>query len=276
MSTESTRRRLGALATALAVVTLAALAAAGAARAGAGYVYTDAVGDNYTAPDIQQVILTDNGDGTVGVEVDLVAALPDDGSSGVAFMIDVDRNRQTGNSLGAEYAVDLELAGSSIMAWDGEGWEDYDHRPLASAFDGGKLTFTLTLSDIGVTHFDFIVGALSADDIDAAPEEGAFSYPQAPAKPTITGITLAMKALFPKAGKTLNVAPSVQLRLSTDEIVGPDSLTCTLTNKGKRIQPVGDCSWKLAKTLKGKTLTLKLTAGYQGETHTVTLPVKPG
>jgi hypothetical protein len=275
MSTESTRRRLGAFVAALAVVTLAAAAAAGAARAGTGFVYTDAAGDNYSAPDIQQVVLTDNGDGTVGVEVDLAAALPGDDSF-VGFMIDADRNRQTGNSLGAEYAVDSDVTGAAMTIWDGEEWVDFDHHPLAPALDGGKLTFTLTLSDIGVTRFDFIVGGLSEDDIDAAPEEGAFSYPQAPAQPTIEGITLAMRALFPKAGKTLNVAPSVQLRLSTDEIVGPDSLTCTLTNKGKRVKPAGDCSWKLAKTLKGKTLTLKLTAGYQGETRTVTLPVKPG
>lgn len=274
MFTGMTRRRLGGAATALAVVVLAALVAAGAARAGGASVYTDAAGDNATAPDIQQVTLTDGGNGTVGVEIDLAAVIPDDGSA-VVVLIDADRNPQTGDS-GAEYAFCAGAQGASLMKWDGADWSSFDHQPLAADLVGGQLTFTLTLSDLATTGFDFVVGGMHGDDLDTAPENGAFTYPQAPAKPTIRGFMVTLSALVPKAGKTLRVAPEVHVRLSTDEIVVPDSLVCTLTQKGKQLQPVGNCTWKLPTTVKGKHLTLKLTATYQGETGTITLPVQPG
>jgi hypothetical protein len=268
-----TRKRLGGLVAALAALALAALVAAGAARAGTAYVYTDAAGDSASAPDVQKVTLTDGGNGTVGVEIDLAATIADDGS-GVALMVDTDRNRQTGSSVGAEYIVCAVAQGASIAKWDGTEWSGIDHQPLDPTLDGGQLTFTLTLSDLGTTSFDFVVATVHEDDVDVAPEDGVFTYPQAPAKPTIKGIMVNATALFPKAGKTLTI-PKVQLRLSTDEIVSADSVTCTLSYKGTQLAPVRACTWKLPKALKGKSLKLKLTAAYQGETSTLTLPIKP-
>src|SRR5262245_8743534 len=78
-----------------------ATARAGGSRAatptihnGPADVYTDAHGDNASAPDIEKVTLTDGGEGTVAVEIDLAAALLTDGSS-VVFGIDADRNAKT-------------------------------------------------------------------------------------------------------------------------------------------------------------------------------------
>ena len=73
MFNQRTRTTLGRLILGAALLTMAAFAAAGVAR-GAGvtpYVYTDKAGDSLSAPDIQKVVLTDKGDGTVAVEIDI-------------------------------------------------------------------------------------------------------------------------------------------------------------------------------------------------------------
>jgi len=264
-------KRLGGL---VAVLAALALVGAGAARAGTAYVYTDAAGDSVSAPDVQKVTLTDGGNGTVGVEIDLAANIADDGSC-VAFMIDADRNSLTGSPIGVEYMVYADAHGASMSKWDGAEWADVDQPSLVPGLVAGRLTFTLTLSDLATTGFDFIVAAVHDNDIDLAPDDGRSTYPEADAKPTIQAVMVNATALLPKAGKTLSI-PSLQLRLSTDQIVSSDSLTCTLTYKGTQLQPVRNCTWKLPKTLKGKKLTLKMTATYQGETQTVTLPVRPG
>src|SRR5271169_4557751 len=83
MHTHITRGRLGRLSAVLAVLALVLVAAAGAARSNAvvPYAYMDKAGDSGTAPDIQKVVLTDQGNGLVGVEIDLAAVIPDDGST---------------------------------------------------------------------------------------------------------------------------------------------------------------------------------------------------
>lgn len=93
-----------------------ALGASHGAAAGQPNVYTDPAGDSASAPDIQKVTMTDNGNGTVAVEIDLAAAIPDDGSSFLVFGIDADRNRSTGDPIGIEYAVEIDAGGSDLVS----------------------------------------------------------------------------------------------------------------------------------------------------------------
>ena len=130
---------------------------------------------------------------------------------------------------------------------------------------GGRLGFTLTLSDFGVTSFDFIVLSLHGDDSDATPEYGAYNYPD----PGGTGrrsprSSSTSTALLPKAGKTFTV-PAPQVKLTTGDIVAADSITVTLTYKGQALKPRRQWAWKIPKTYKGKHLVLKVAATYQGE-----------
>jgi len=269
------RATLARLVAGVALLALLAFAAAGAARAaGTPYVYTDKAGDSASAPDIQKVVLTDNGDGTVGVEIDVAAVLPDDGDSMVLFGIDADKNRSTGDQIGLEYGVGVDATGVWMMKYDGGDWTPYNHAPSSPTIVGGRLGFTLTLSDFGVTSFNFIVLSFHGDDSDAAPEYNAFAYPDQTARPAIDSIVLSAVALFPKAGTTFTFA-TPQVKLTTGDIVAADSVTCTLSVKGKAIAPVRQCAWKIPKADKAKHLVLKVTAVYGASTKTVSLAVTP-
>ncbi len=256
----------------LAAAIVAVAVFAGAARAGTVFVYTDAAGDNASAPDIQKVTLNDAGDGTVGVEIDLAAGIPNDGSA-LMFGIDADRNQQTGDN-GDEYMVFIGPDSAGLARWDGSNWSTFNHQAISPNMVGGRTTFTLTLADLGVSVFDFWVGAAHGNDEDDAPEHGMFTFPQTATKPSIQSVLLSASALIPKAGKTLAI-PSVQVKLSTNQIVSADSVTCTLTYKGKAIAPVGTCAWKIPKAYRKKRLVLTLNASYQDATSTLTLPVFP-
>ena len=270
-----TRGRLGGLAAVSAVLALVLVAAAGAARTGAAvpYVYADQAGDSTSAPDIQKVVLTDNGNGLIGVEIDLAAVIPDDGSM-VVFGIDADRNAQTGDSSGFEFAVIAGATGAGLLRWDGANWQPFNHQPASLSLVGGALSFSLSMSDFGVPSFNFVVLSFHGDDMDAAPEYGAFSYPDPAARPAIAGIVVSAAALFPTAGKTFTVA-APQVKLTTGDIVAPDSVTLTLTYKGQALKPVRQWAWKIPKTYKGKHLTQNVAVTYQGSTRTISLPVVP-
>lgn len=270
-----TRGRLGGLAAVLAVLALVLVAAAGAARTGTAvpYVYADKAGDSTSAPDIQKVTLTDNGNGLVGVEIDLAAVIPDDGSM-VVLGIDADRNAKTGDSDGFEFAVVADATGAGLIRWDGGDWKPFNHQPASLSLVGGTLGFTLSMSDFGVDSFNFVVMSFHGDDMDAAPEYGAFSYPDPAAKPAIAGIVVSAAALFPTAGKTFTVT-APQVKLTTGDIVAADSVTLTLTYQGKALKPVRQWAWVIPKAYKGKHLTLKVAVTYQGSTRTISLPVVP-
>jgi len=170
---------------ALAVLALVLVAAAGAtAGGGSRSAHTDRAGDNASAPDIRKVILTSRGNGTVDFEIDLAATIPANGSS-VGVMIDADRNLHTGSPMGSEYLVLAEADGASFAKWDGDEWSDFAHRPFRPNLVGGRLTFSLTLSDLRTTRFDFLVGGRHGKDVDLAPDFGTFAYPAAPAKAVI-------------------------------------------------------------------------------------------
>lgn len=283
----------------LAMLALTVALAATAASAGGPYVYTDAAGDNASAPDIRQVTLTDNGNGTVGVAIDLAATIPDDGTR-VLMVIDADRNGTTGDEEGFEFVASAEAKGAGLGKWDGSRFVDFPHQSIQPRIvvdsSGAHLNFVLTLSDLGTQEFDFFVGSIHGEDVDVAPEHGLFAYPsatpapapapttttattppkqaEAAAAPTISGVLLPMSKLTPKAGSTF-AAPRPQLRLSSNAIVAASSVRCTLTLKGTALKPLRPCVWKLPKTTKGKTLTLSLTLGYQGATTSLKLPVMP-
>ncbi|HEY3542334.1 MAG TPA: hypothetical protein VGK79_07310 [Gaiellaceae bacterium] len=258
---------------AVTLVALVAATIAGTARAGATYVYIDPPGDNKSAPDVQKITLTDGGDGTVAVEIDLAAEIPP-GDSFVYFGIDADRNRDTGNR-GDEYAVILRSDSGVFAKWDGGGLVPADHHAIAPNMVGGRVTFTLTLADIGADEFDFwVLTSAGADDFDTAPTDGVFSYPQTVAKPSIQSVLLGARAILPRGGRTFALG-SVQVKLSTSEIVTADSLTCSLTRKGEPLAPVGTCAWKIPESLKRQVLVLTVTAGYQGAEGRITLPLVP-
>ena len=274
MVTQLTRAILIRLVVGVALLAMLAFAAGTARAASTPYAYADKTGDSASAPDIQQIVLTDNADGTVGVEIDLAAVIPDDGDSMVLLGMDADRNRQTGDEMGLDYGVGVDAQGVWMMKYDNGDWVAFNHSPSSPTILGGRVNFTLALSDFGVTSFNFVVLSFHGDDSDAAPEYGEFSYPDQSARPAIAGIILSAPALFPKAGSVYTFA-APQVKLTTGDIVAADSVTCTLSYKGVAIKPLRQWAWKIPKADKGKHLVLKLTAVYGGSTKTISLTVTP-
>jgi hypothetical protein len=241
--------------------------------AGAADSYTDAVGDNKSAPDVRQVSVVDGGNGTVLVAIDLDADI----SAGATLLmgIDSDRNTATGAPCGCDYMVVADEAGVGLGKWLDGAWSPFPHQGLNPMETGGRLTFTLTLADLGgTTAFDYWVAGVRGDDIDYAPDDGVFTFPQQAAKPEIRSVVINATSLLPRAGKIFTIPP-VQVMLTSSEIVTSDSMTCSLTYKGKLLAQRAPCSWKIPSALRNKKLRLSLTVVYQGATSSVAFPVSP-
>jgi hypothetical protein len=239
----------------------------------AGDSNTDPVGDNKSAPDVRQVSVVDGGNGTVQVAIDLDADI----SSGATLLmgINADRDMGTGAHCGCDYMVFADDEGMSLGKWFEGAWTPFPHQGLKPMETSGHLTFTLTLADLGATQaFDYWVAGVRGGDVDSAPDDGVFTFPQAVAKPEIRSVMITATSLLPKAGKVLTVSP-VQLLLTTKEVVTSESMTCSLTYKGKPLAQRSLCSWKIPAALRKKKLVLSITATYQGATSSVTLPVSP-
>jgi hypothetical protein len=290
--------RVGAV-LAFAVLALVAAVSAPAMSAGRAAVstYPDATGDANSAPDLAQMTLTDNGNGTVGVDIKL-AGSTDLGSDGkIGCFIDADNNPSTGGD-GAEFLVAATSSGALVGHWDGTSFVQVTTQPINSSFNGTDLTFTLILSDFGTSSFGFVVAGIRGNDVDVAPESGEFSYPQAPPPaaptttapattapvtttapaapaPTVDKILVGAGVLFPKAGRVYRIK-GVQVMMSTGEIVKPTTVTCRLTLRGKALRALqGGCAWRIPKTYLKKKLVLIITASYRGASGSFRLSVVP-
>jgi hypothetical protein len=252
----------------------AALAILTGAAAHAADTYVDTVGDNKTAPDIRQVSLTDAGNGTIHVAIDLDAEIA--AGSSLVMGIDADRDASTGAHCGCDYMVFADDEGLSLGKWIETQWADFPRQPLDPEEDGGRLTFTLTLADLGGTRaFDYWVATYRGDDSDYAPEgDDVYTFPQGAERPEIRSVLVNATALLPKAGKVLTIAPP-QLVLTTRKVVPADSMTCSLTYKGTILAARGSCTWRIPVALRRKNLVLSITVTYQGATRSLTLPVRP-
>jgi hypothetical protein len=218
--------------------------------------YPDATGDSATAPDLTQVVITDNGDGTLGVEASL-ASVQDLADASFAFLIDADNNASTGSAMGSDYVVYGNQTGVALLRWNGSDWEAATESvPLDPNLEAGKLSFRLALADIGgASSFRFGTDTIHGDDIDGIPEDGLYAYP---ARPEIARILLPFTSLSPVAGKIYR-ATGAQVILAEDSPQAEITVTCKLTYKGKPLATVGKCAWRLPKTLKGKSVVLTLT-----------------
>jgi hypothetical protein len=110
---------------------------------------------------IRDVTLTDGGDGTVAVGVALAAGLEADGSW-LLFGIDAG----TAGAVTFDHVLLLTHEGAVFARWDGTDYGPFDHRPVAPTLAGDRVTFTLTLDDIGARSFGFCVASNSGGDVD--------------------------------------------------------------------------------------------------------------
>jgi hypothetical protein len=280
----TTQRRLAFLA-GTAVIAALALAPSGLTVGR----YTDARGDGNGAPDITDVTVTSDANGllTFAIRADGFVA---GGDMRTYLVLDTDANAATGapNTFGADYLFVVDESDNTyyFFRWDGTDWAD---TPSSTVFVASGTTagvrISVNRSELGNTGaFNFWtrtrLGPNDSTTFDDAPDNGTWNYTLAAGGPEIRGVLVATKpGLGPKAGKAFTVSP-VGLRLPTQEtpviLPQPDSYTCKAKLGSKSLSGTGKggCTWKLARSAKGKRLTVTLTVTYQGASLPVTLTYK--
>jgi hypothetical protein len=229
--------------------------------------YSDATGDAKSAPDVATVAVSV--DATAAVFVVSLASgdLSNEGILGIA--IDADRNAATGDRFGSDYVVLVTADGAGFLKWNGSDMKPFSHQPMVLGRNGSTIAVGVCTCDLGTQAFDFVVLGVRGNDIDAAPESGHFSYPQAaPPAPeiSIASVLVNQRPSVPKAGKRFTVKVMGARLEGTGEVVQPESVECSarLGTKALRGTGPGGCSWKLPKNARGKKLTVAVTVTYQG------------
>jgi hypothetical protein len=256
----------------LAAFAVAALAFAGPAAA--DQTYPDATGENAAAADISGIAIANSPSaGTITVKVTLANRPTLDDTTGVAVLMDTDRNSATGGAGGFEYLFTLDNTGYSWNKWDGTQFSDAGAQ-LPVTFANGVATFTITDAEIGdVGSFDFATVTFTGPDpnnpvTDTAPESGQplFTYTLTVAQvvPTSVAATLSGPA---KAGKTVSVR-SLTVNLSNGTQTKATAVGCTATLGGVKLKGTGagGCTFKLPLKAKGKKLVITAKGKYNAVT----------
>ena len=261
--------RLAILAPAAAAVVLLVASSAGAAGS-----YTDPTGDNNGAPDISNVVVTNDAGGTITFDIGIVD-LPSPAEVGTLLFLDTDQNSATGapGLAGADYVFVVDESDQSygFYRWNGSDWAgDTPSSTVRVSSGHTNVHIVVNKSELGgAGAFNFWAGTLAGEARDEAPDDRTWNYALAAGGPDIRGVLVTKKPLLPKAGGTFSVTP-VGLRLASASGIGalpqPDSYTCRATLGGKPFQGtgIGRCTWKLPKTTRGRTFAVTVTVRYQG------------
>ncbi len=238
--------------------------------------FIDPSGDNGTSADIGAVSVATVADGRIEITAD-IANMPAGLAPGAVLVTyDTDRNPATGLA-GAEYILllDWESLDPLLARWSGTTLEPATSvgpiGVLVTRPTGARVALALSSASLGgATGFDFSVSAWSGPSdtpFDSAPDQGTWAFGTgAPVAVEMGGIAARWAPAQPRAGKTFRMT-GVRVQLTDGKIVAPARVACVATLAGKRLRGTGagGCTFKLPKSAKGKRLTVKLTATYNGE-----------
>jgi hypothetical protein len=262
------RRLLIALITVLAACTLASPAvAANPIR------ITDPSGDAGNVPDVVGVTIEDMGTGfAFTVELATMQDLLPDAL--VLILLDSDRNGQTGGlDAGIDFGVVADKDGAGLLRWNGATFEPVN-QSISPTLDQGRFGFTLPKATLGSQKIDVVVITTteSSENVDGAPNEDAFTY-----LPAINRLLIPASVLNVRAGAVLN-ARTVQANMMPvpgQNIAMRPTLRCTLTYRGRVIKALaGGCRWRIQSSLRGRQLSLRITATVGTESRTQTVRVR--
>jgi hypothetical protein len=250
------------------------LTPAGSARdakvVGTPATYTDPTGDAKSAPDVAKVAMDlDSASGGMSIQIDFAGneELSNDGAVIVAF--DTDRNSGTGDQTGSEYILAIFSNGIGFLKWNGSDMAVFSHQPTILGRAPGNLVVALCSCDLGTQNFDFAVVGFRGNDIDIAPDNGA-SFPIEHDAVSIRSLLYSMAPLFPKAGKRFTVKIEGVRLEGTNEVVLPESFSCSAKLSGRALtgRGAGGCSWLLPKKARGKKLSVRVDVSYHGDSET--------
>jgi hypothetical protein len=290
------RSRLAILLALAALVIGVPVALGGSSHAAANsQTFTDSVGEDASAPDITSIAVSNDDAGMITFQVNISNRPALTADMFVLVFLDTDQNASTGDpdSLGADYAIDLEPGSVGLFQWNGTTFAlASSQTSLTYAYTTTGATIHVSAADLGKTKgIAFGVEAVSGVTIDAAgnpnfdnvhadlapdPNHGFFSY-QVLTKLVLSVTAFSSSPKPAKAGRTF----SVSLAATENDTNGPvraGTVTCPATIAGKRAVAVthvvangiATCIWRIPKTAKGKLMRGTITLTLQG-TH-VTRP----
>ena len=284
------RSRLAVL-LALAVLLVGVPAALGGSSHAAAnsQTFNDSVGEDAAAPDITSIAVSNDDAGLITFQVNISnrpALTPD---MFLLVFLDTDQKPSTGDpdSLGADYAIDLEPGSVGLFQWNGTNFiQAPSQTSLTFAYASTGATIHVSAADLGrAKGISFGVEAVSGVAVDAAgnpnfdnvhvdlatdPTHGFYSY-QVLTKLVLTVTALTTSPKPPKAGRTF----SVSLAATENDTKGPvrsGAVVCPATLAGKRAVAVthvvangiATCVWRIPKTAKGRIMRGSITLTLQG------------
>lgn len=283
------------LAAFVAVFSLAALLVGAASTSAAPHavtsvpvVFTDAIGDSGTAPDLTQVSVTNDDQGNYAFVATF--GTPYGSASSFFIYLDTDSNPATGDpqALGADFLIDEDGSTGEygFLQWNGSAWVDTPANFTADvSLDSTKNTLTVVVSKTELNNtstFNFWVASIDGDGspghFDDGPSgSGSWSYKlQAP----LTLQLAAGHAGTAKAGGTWSLVIAA-IRSDTGKTVGLEgAITCSATAHGTKLKLLGRafvssgaggvsaavCTFVVPKTLKHKLLSGSIHISYGGQT----------
>lgn len=270
----------------LALVAVVLLVPSGGALA--SQVFADSAGDAPGgAPDITQATVSHKLAGDVTFSVAFANRATLSGEDFVVLSLDSDQNRSTGEQ-GEDYWLGVsgdsptmaELYADIRLIILPQGTIDWMYLPLGTvpvSWSNQTMTVTFNKGQVDATKgLDFMLlshtgGNMSLANTEFVPHNGMSSYAL---DVSIGEIQLPTVVTKVKAGKVFSVRGAT-VKLSTDEVFTPESLTAKAKIAGKTLKPLaGGLSWKVPKAAKGKKLVVTLAASYQGMQSTQTFTIK--
>jgi hypothetical protein len=249
--------------------------------------FSDSVGEDPAAPDITTVAVSNDDAGSITLQVNVAnrPALTAD----MLFLIFIDTIPNAGDpdSLGADWALQLDPAGVALFRWNGS---DYVFAPaqtsLSATYAATGPTFRISAADLGKAKtMSFVVLAFSGVAVDAtgnadftaarsdvAPDAGRGLY--AYRVLTTFSLTVVGFSTGPKparAGSTFS-AGLAATQSDTSGLVAQGRVTCTARILGQSVpvrtsrvrNGVAACVWSLPPSASGKTIRGTVSLTVQG------------
>ena len=233
----------------------------------ASQTYMDTAGDAPSgAPDITQVTISHKIAGDITFQVAFANRSILAGEDLVVTLIDKDQDNSTGAG-GDDYSFFVS-GFAPTAAFLVPAGSDNPSAIGTVLWASQAMTVVFNKAQIGYpTAFDFSLasGTLRMQVPEFVPHSGELTYSLVT---EVAAIQLPKVVTTVKAGKVFSIKGTT-VKLTTDEVFTPDTLTAKATAGGKALKPLGGgLSWKVPKAAKGKKLVVKVTAGYQGITKT--------
>jgi hypothetical protein len=238
--------------------------------------------------DLETVDASDDGKGTVFVDVGFEPTQVLPVGDVVQLEFDTDRNVATGDESGGDYGLLLlgtggpNPVGFAFFKWSGSDFVQVHVDSLVTTWSLGHVAMKIAASDLGgTTGFDFWVLSVHGDTpqpgaADLAPDRGFWTYGIGDAQTATLSITGPVGALKARAGKRYSIAfivasvsgaPLTTLQLACHASIAGKTISGRAGFGGTATRGVATCSLKLPKRARGKVLKGVLDLTFEGVTN---------